>query len=285
MSRVQRYQFPLSNRAYGFPRGERRRRKPTVIACVHITGNRNTARMPEGIGSGSGTRAEVAYMARPGNPGGNSAHSYAARNGDMLDCIPWDTYAAWNNGALRRPNTALASVRRIVANEKRLGSRYNPNEEFWWEVEATGYPGSFPLTKAQLDTIAQRIARISIAKGIAISRNTVLLHADLDGVNRLNCPFSAKSREKQAKALVALAKTYRKRFTTPTPVPEPAPEPEPTPTEPDDVAELREALAVAQGQNDELTADVARLSDAISASVSVLEAALEPEEPKGDVDV
>lgn len=280
MSKVQRFQFPLDNRAYGFPRGATRRRNPTILACVHISGNRNTARMPVGIGAGTGTRAEVTYMARPGNPGGNSAHSYVARNGDMLDCIPWDRYAAWNNGKLARPNTALASVRRIVERERSIRD-YNPNEEFWWEVEATGYPGSHPLTKAQKETIAARIARISIATRIGISRNTVLLHADLDGVNRLNCPFSAKSREKQAAELVAMAKAFRKAFTSPTPPPEPTPEPEPEPTEPDEVAELRQALAVAQGQVDELTADVDRLTTAIAASTAILEAALErPEEPQ-----
>ena len=280
MSKVQRFQFPLDNRAYGFPRGATRRRKPTILACVHISGNRNTARMPVGIGAGTGTRAEVTYMARPGNPGGNSAHSYVARNGDMLDCIPWDQYAAWNNGKLARPNTALASVRRIVERERSIRD-YNPNEEFWWEVEATGYPGSHPLTKAQKETIAARIARISIATKIGISRNTVLLHADLDGVNRLNCPFSAKSREKQAAELVAMAKAFRKAFTSPNPTPEPTPEPEPEPTEPDEVAELRQALAVAQGQVDELTADVDRLTTAIASSTAILEAALErPEEPE-----
>lgn len=279
MSKVQTYQFPLTNRAYGFPRGAKRRRKPSIIACVHITGNKNTARMPVGIGKGSGTLAEVTYMARPGNPGGNSAHSYVARDGDMLDCIPWDDYAAWSNGKLARPNTDLASVRRIVKRKQTIAG-YNPNEEFWWEVEATGYPGSYPLTKAQKQTIAARIARISIKTGLAISRNTVLLHADVDGVNRLNCPFSAKSREAQAKELVALAKAYRKEFTGPTPVPEPKPTPTPEPV-PDDVAELRQALAVAQGQVDELTADVDRLTTAVASAVTVLETALErPEEPE-----
>lgn len=275
MSKVVAFQGgKLDNRAYGFPRGEKRRRRPTVIACIHISGNRNTARMPVGIGPGTGTRAEVSYMARPGNPGGNSAHSYVARNGDMLDCIPWDDYAAWNNGGLFRPNTSLASVRRIVAREN-TNREYNPNEEFWWEVEGTGYPGSHPLTSEQLLTIASRIARISIAKKIAISRNTVLLHADLDGVNRLNCPFSAKSRERHARDLVALAQKLRRQFTDPTPPP-PPPDPEPDPVpEPDELEQLRADLVVANGRADEAEQNVGRLRLAITAAGGVLDAALE----------
>lgn len=259
----------LRNRAYGFPRGEKRRRKPTIIACVHISGNKNTARMKVGIGPGTGTRAEVDYMARPGNPGGNSAHSYVARNGDMLDCIPWREYAAWNNGRVQRPNTRLTAIKRIIANEKRLGDRYNANEEFWWEVEGTGYPGSYPLTSEQKLTIATRIAYISIEKKIAINRNTVLLHADIDGINRLNCPFSAKSREEQAKSLIALANRIKRELIEPEPKPTPEPEEPPSTCETD--------LTVAMGRADAAEADVARLTNALQGANAIIDRALEEE--------
>ena len=266
MAKVQRYQYPLDNGAYGFPKGKKRRRKPWVLACVHITGNRNTARMQVGIGSNSGTRAEVAYMARAGNPGGNSAHSYVARNGDMLDCIPWRDYAAWNNGDilagrgpafLAKPNTKLASVKRIISLLGRQGSRYyvkdtfNPNEAFWWEVECTGARvDGLGLTDEQQLTVATRIARISIATGLGITRNTVLMHADIDGIDRLGCPWPAHLRESKQLALVKLAQKI-KRDLTAHPDPEPEPEPEPNPDPGDELAELRRQLAVANGRADD----------------------------------
>lgn len=209
--RVERFQYPLDNGDYGFPRGQKRRITPWVLACVHISGNKNTAAMPEGIDPGSGTWAEVQYMARPG---GNSAHSYVGRNGDMLDCIPWRQYAAWSNGDVKKPNTSLESVKRILATERAKGLGFNANEAFWWEVEGTGYPGKYALTPEQRETIAWRIANVSIGTGLPINRNTVLLHADIDGVDRLNCPFSAGSREKQVKALIARAQAIRKELTT-----------------------------------------------------------------------
>lgn len=228
--KVAQYQYPLNNRAYGFPRGQKRRIKPWVIACLHISGNKNTAGMPTGIGDGSGTRAEVGYVARAGNPGGNSAHSYVARDGSLIDLIPWKQYAAWNNGDLKRPNTKLASVRKIIKEQAR---GHNPNEAFWWEVEGTGYPGpKFSLTPDQRETFAWRIAVVSIETKLPISRETVLMHADLNGVDRLNCPFSAASREKQLAAVIDRAKTIRKQLTAkpkpPKPTPPPVTPPEPT---------------------------------------------------------
>lgn len=257
--RIVRYQGGLlKNGAYGFPRGEKRRRKPWIIACVHISGNKRTASAPVGIGSNTGTRAEVSYMARDrrwasDNPDyGNSAHTYVARNGDMLDCIPWWDYAAWNNGDLRRPNTKLASVRRIISTKE----PFNPNEAFWWEVEATGFPGSYSLTAQQRESIAYRIAVISIKKGIGISRNTVLLHADLDSVNRANCPFSAKSREEQVRRLIARANAIKKLLTMPEPEPEPDPDPEPD--------DCEERLNVALGELEAARTDIAEMSKALS---------------------
>lgn len=265
MTRVVAYQGgKLDNGAFGFPRGQKRRIKPWIIACVHITGNANTARMPVGIDKGDGTRAEVDYMARPGNPGGNSAHSYVARDGSMLDCIPWDSYAAWNNGdivtragGLARPNTKLASVKRIIAKLGRANGRYytkatfNPNEAFWWEVECTGARKSgLGLTAAQVTTVAQRIARVSIRTGIGISRNTVLIHADIDGIDRLGCPWPAHLREQKQSALIAEAKRWKAEFTKPSTPPDPDPEPDPG-DDTDALAKALRDLEVANGRADE----------------------------------
>lgn len=294
MAKTQRYQFPLNNGAYGFPTSKpapqrKRRRKPWILACVHITGNRNTARMRVGIGDGTGTRAEVSYMARPGNPGGNSAHSYVARNGDMLDCIPWDTYAAWNNGDilagrgpayLAKPNTKLASVRKIISLLGRQGSRYfirdtfNPNEAFWWEVECTGArTDGLGLTDEQITTVATRIARISIKTGLGISRNTVLIHADIDGIDRLGCPWPAHLRERKQLELVKLAQKIKRQLTEP----EPEPEPE-DPEVPPDVAELQRQLEVANGRADDAEQRLEGKVRALGAIDNIVDKELEGEE-------
>lgn len=290
MSKVQRFQYPLDNGAYGYPRERKRRIKPWVLACVHISGNRNTARMRVGIGAGTGTRAEVSYMARAGNPGGNSAHSYVARNGDMLDCIPWLEYAAWSNGDilagrgpayLAKPNTQLASVRRIISKLGRQGSRYfikdtfNPNEAFYWEVEATGArTDGLGLTPEQVTTIAQRIARISIRTKVGISRNTVLMHADIDGIDRRGCPWPAHLREAKQAELIAEARRWRAKFTA-DPTPDPDPEPEPEPPDPDELAELREALAVANGRADDAEERLEQKVRALGAINDIVDAELE----------
>lgn len=279
MTRVIKYQDgKLENGAFGYPRGQKRRRKPTAIACLHISGNKRTAKMPAGIGPGSGTRAEVAYMALPGSPGGNSAHSYIARNGDMLDCIPWRDYAAWNNGALLRPNLKVAGVRVIKVQNDRVPG-YNPNEAFWWEVEGTGYPGSFPLTPEQRETMARRIARISIEKRMPINRNTVLMHSDLDGVNRRNCPFSAGSAEKQLAALIKRANEVKRSILSPVPPPpDPEPEPDPDPV-PDELEALRQQLVVMEDRVEELQSDNARMASALAAVIVDAKAGLVEDAP------
>lgn len=269
--RIQRYQYPLANGAYGFPRGQLRRLKPFVLICIHITGNRRTAAMPVGIGPGTGTRAEVAYMARDRNFGtasadyGNSAHDYIARDGSILACIP-TKFAAWNNGDVQRPNRKLKSIRRIV--DLVAGGR-NANEAYVREVECTGSPGSFPLTKEQRESVAFRIAADSIAWKLAISRETVHLHADIDSVDRASCPFPAKTREDAVARIIQRAKAIRAELLQ-TPGPDPDPDPDPNP-EPDPCEELKSQLAAAEGLIDDLRernrakarvlADVAELVD------------------------
>lgn len=249
--RIKKFQYPLRNQAYGYPRGKERKVDPWVLICIHITGNKNTASMPVGIKPGTGTYAEVSYMARDRKPPnlGNSAHDYIARDGSVLACIP-TKYAAWNNGALNRPNTDLSSVKRIVK------SGVNPNEAYVREVECTGYPGSYRVTKEQRETVAYLIARDSIRTGLPINRETVHLHSDLDSVNRANCPFTG-DREAQVEAIIERAKAIKKALKNP--------EPEPEPEEPcDRVEELEAALKAAEG-----------LVDTLEERITILEADLE----------
>lgn len=268
----------LDNGAYGFPQGSRKRRiRPWVLQCAHISGNSRTARMPVGLASGTGTRAEVSYMARErhfesAHPDfGNSAHDYCARDGSRLSCIP-TSIAAWNNGLrmdargrpTSRPNTRLKSVQRIIAKVKAGG--FNANEAYVREVEYTGSPGKWKLTPEQRETFAYLVASDSIEWRIPISRETVHLHADIDGVDRLNCPFSAASREEQLEAVLRRAKVIRKLLTTPAPDPEPDPEPVP-----DECAEAQERLEVALGALEDMTRRNEVMSTAIATAIDTLD--------------
>lgn len=204
------FQYPLRNGAYGFPRGKERRLKPFVLMCIHICGNTRTAKMPAGITPGTGTYADVAYMARdrhwdaPHPQYGNSAHSYIARNGEVLDCIP-TKFAAWNNGDLKKPNLKLASMREIIHLHEK-GS--NANEAYVREIECTGQAHTYPLTAEQCETVAYLIAHDSVEWKLDITRETVHMHADVDSVNRHNCPFTG-DREKQLAQIIARAREIK----------------------------------------------------------------------------
>ncbi len=214
------FQYPLTNGAYGFPRGQERRLKPFVLICIHICGNTRTAKMPVGIKPGCGTWADVSYMARPrhwDSPHpifGNSAHTYIARDGQALDCIP-TKFAAWNNGPLNQPNTNLASIRKIV---ELHAKGTNPNEAYVREIECTGQAHTFPLTKEQRETVAYLIAKDSIEWNLDITRETVHLHRDLDTVNRPNCPFT-DDRDQQLATVIARAQEIKTLLQLPSPKP------------------------------------------------------------------
>ena len=66
---------------------------------------------------------------------------------------------------------------------------YAADESAWWSVENVGYGADHPVTEAQLDTLAALIADTARRRGLAISRATVLTHADLNSVSRASCAF------------------------------------------------------------------------------------------------
>lgn len=260
---IRKFQFPLTNGAFGFPRTKERRRKPFVLMCIHISGNKRTAKMPVGIAKGSGTRAEVLFMSRDRHFGtdhpipGNSAHDYIARDGSVLACIP-TKFAAWNNGTVARSNTKLASVKKI--NQLRAGGM-NANEAYLREVECTGFPGKFALTPQQRETVSFLIARDSIRSGIPISRETVHLHADLDGVNRRHCPFapsqSLGSIEHQVNEVISRAKKIK--VVLKAGGPEPVDPVDPPADEPTEAEALAAQLEVAEGELARLRSERRRL--------------------------
>jgi hypothetical protein len=279
---IRKFQFPLTNGAFGFPRTRERRRKPFVLMCIHISGNKRTANMPVGIAKGSGTRAEVLFMSRNRHFGtdrailGNSAHDYIARDGSVLSCIP-TKFAAWNNGAVVRPNTKLESVKKI---KQMQANGLNANEAYLREVECTGFPGKLALTDAQRETVSFLIARDSIRSGMSITRETVHLHADLDGVNRRHCPFapseSRGSIEHQLSGIISRARQIKAVLKAggedqePEPPPEP---PEPPDDEPTEVEALEAQLEVAEGEIARLRSERRRMMRLIDRLAALQEGA------------
>jgi hypothetical protein len=73
----------LTNGAYGFGPAKVRRVKPVALACVHITGNKNTASMVDLHGAAQGERN---YADRAGSHG-PSAHYYIARDGWAIEAV------------------------------------------------------------------------------------------------------------------------------------------------------------------------------------------------------
>lgn len=178
----------LTNSAYGYPvDGAERRIPATHLMCIHITANPSN---PPAT-----AQQERNYANRPGSSG-PSAHDYIDRDGDGIHAIDPVLYAAWSNGVLRSPKTSVPGVAAVVA-AKAAG--FNPNECYHREVENCGRYPDYPITPAQVDTLARLIAADSLDTGLSISRATVHLHSDLDSVNRPNDPVPAA----QAEAFVA----------------------------------------------------------------------------------
>jgi LysM repeat protein len=72
---------------------------------------------------------------------------------------------------------------------------YNPNEAYWLEFECVGYGSTYPITKAQRQSCAARIAAMAKATGLPVNRATVHGHSDLNSVNRASCPCPKAGRE------------------------------------------------------------------------------------------
>ena len=82
---------PLTNGAFGFPRGERRRMKPYVLAVVHQTSNAT-----------ANAQNERDYANRPASPG-PSATYYVDKDGGVVAAVD-SAYASWSSGAFTSPD-------------------------------------------------------------------------------------------------------------------------------------------------------------------------------------
>jgi hypothetical protein len=108
----------LTNRAYGYPQGAVRRVEPIALACLHITAN--PANPP------ATARQERDYANRAGSAG-PSAHLYVDPKGGGVWAIDPAKYAAWSNGDVRSPRTAVPGVEDVLAFRAR---GYNANEAY-----------------------------------------------------------------------------------------------------------------------------------------------------------
>lgn len=200
---------PLTNQAYGFPRGKERRVEPVALAVIHITGNSKTAAYADLHRAAIDERA---YANRAGSDG-PSSHYYVARDGWAIEAIDPVRFAAWSNGDVMSPhyaNPGIVDVLRMQA------AGFNANEAYWLEFECVGYSTTYPITAAQKDLVAEVIASHAQRTGMAISRRTVHGHWEINGINRRNCPAPYAQREtfladviERAKALLGAEEDVR----------------------------------------------------------------------------
>ena len=177
----------LTNKAYGYPtRGARRRRKPTILACLHQTANAKATAIQERN-----------YANRAGS-WGPSATAYIDRDGTIVRAIDPVKYAAWSQGDVAHPNTKIPTIAAAVA------SGVNMNEWVHESIECSG-AGTEPYTDAQFESVAQLVAAASRALGIPINRSTVVVHADINSVSRRSDPWPPATREARVKRVIARA--------------------------------------------------------------------------------
>jgi N-acetylmuramoyl-L-alanine amidase CwlA len=177
----------LTNKAYGYPtRGARRRRKPTILACLHQTANANATAIEE-----------RAYANRAGS-WGPSATAYVDRDGTVVRAIDPAKYAAWSQGDVAHPNMKLPTIAAAVA------SGVNMNEWVHESIECSG-AGAEPYTDAQFESVAQLVVAASRALGLPVDRSTVVAHADINSVSRRSDPWPPAAREARVGRVIARA--------------------------------------------------------------------------------
>jgi hypothetical protein len=171
----------LTNRAYGYPNGGPRRVAPVALLCVHITANPSTPP--------AAAMSERTYANRAGSDG-PSAHYYLDRDiVGGVHAIDWTKYAAWSNGDVNKPKTAVSGMGDVLA---LAANGFNANEAYWLEVECCGNEANgFPITDKQVTALALLAAEASRFSGLSISRATVHAHSDLNTVTRASCPSKA----------------------------------------------------------------------------------------------
>lgn len=203
----------LTNSAYGKRAATP---APVALACIHITGNARTAAYTD---LHAAADAERDYANRAGSSG-PSAHYYVARDGWAIEAINPNLYWAWSNGDIKEPNTDNPGIRRVLA--KFRDQDLNINRAYWLEFENVGYgPDGYPITRAQKQFCAERIAAMAKLRGMKVNRETVHGHWEINGVDRRSCPGPYKNREELLGDIIARANAI---LNPPAPAPAPAQE-------------------------------------------------------------
>lgn len=193
----------LTNTAYGYPtRGAARRVDPIALACLHITANPDTP---------PATALQERTYANRASSGGPSAHLYLDPNGSGIWTIDPDKYAAWSNGDVRSPRTAVPGISALLEWRKTAlpGAILSANEAYDLTIEQVGRYPDYPLTLAQMKSAALVIAQRSLVRNLPIERRTVHLHSDLNTETRPNCPVPSANREAYVAKVIRFANEYR----------------------------------------------------------------------------
>jgi LysM repeat protein len=176
---------PLTNGAYGYPAGTTRRRKPTMLACLHQTANTATA-------------MQERNYANRAHSSGPSATAYIDKDGTIIRALQPKTQAAWSQGIVKSPRMDIPTIHAAV------DSGVNMNEWVYESIEVCG-KGAEPFSAQQFEAVSQLVAAASKATGIRVSRSTVVVHADIDSVNRPSDPWPAATREARIKRILVRA--------------------------------------------------------------------------------
>lgn len=159
---------------WGYPKGNLRPVPPAALAfsVVHITGNPGNP-IATAIG-------ELAW--RIGDPADqNSATFFVNRDGSVWQGLGDPLrMAPWANGDLQRPDLTSPRVAALAGT--------NPNLRTIVAIENVGRPTDLPITEAQVQANARIIAYYHAKARVPVTRQTVIGHYQINGVNRPNCP-------------------------------------------------------------------------------------------------
>jgi uncharacterized coiled-coil protein SlyX len=159
---------------WGFPQGATRPVPPSGMAfsVIHITGN---SRLPS---------AENEASWRINDPANQNSMTFCVnRDGSVVQLLADPLHMdPWSNGDVNRPDTSNRRIAAVVADG------VNANERTLVSIENVGYEPGYPLTDAQIKACGRIIAHYHKAAGVAINRNTVIGHYQLNSVTRPNCP-------------------------------------------------------------------------------------------------
>ncbi|HET6380190.1 MAG TPA: peptidoglycan recognition family protein [candidate division Zixibacteria bacterium] len=159
---------------WGFPQQQLR---PTpdpdlAFSVIHITGN---PRLPS-------ADAEISWRLNdPANQ--NSATFFVNRDGSIRQALGDPLHMdPWANGAIRGADTSNPRIAAV------LRDRVNPNTRTLLAIENVGYEPGYSITAAQEDADARIIAYYHAKAELPITRETVIGHYQIDGLERPNCP-------------------------------------------------------------------------------------------------